>query len=259
MSHYLIMPVSPKKADFVRELFASIAPRYDLLNSILSFNRHKYWRAFAVRQCGLSAGDTALDVGAGTLDFAIELSKAVGESGLVVAVDFCRPMLDIGAEKLRKRGVGNVSLIEGDAEQLPVTSDSFCAATTGFVLRNVESVERTIAEMTRAVRPGGKVVCLELAKPKGRLFGPIYNLYFNRVLPCVGGIVNRRRGPYDYLPASLKDFCSREELAGIMKKVGLDDIRVRDLTGGVVAVHVGTKKLVFPHCARTANRRAHRV
>jgi demethylmenaquinone methyltransferase/2-methoxy-6-polyprenyl-1,4-benzoquinol methylase len=236
------MSVTPKKADFVRELFASIAPRYDLLNSILSFNRHKYWRAFAVRQCGLSHGDAALDVGAGTLDFAIELSRAVGESGRVIAVDFCRPMLEIGSEKLGKRGITNVSLIEGNAEQLPVPSDSFRAATTGFVLRNVESVRRTIAEMARAVEPGGRVVCLELAKPKGRVFGPIYNLYFNRALPCIGGIANRRRGPYDYLPASLEDFCSREELAGIMEKEGLGDVRIWDLTGGVVAIHVGTKK-----------------
>jgi demethylmenaquinone methyltransferase/2-methoxy-6-polyprenyl-1,4-benzoquinol methylase len=236
------MPQSPPKEDFIRGLFASIAPRYDLLNSILSFNRHKSWRAFAVRQCGLSPGDAAIDVGAGTLDFAIELSKAVGESGRVVAVDFCRPMFEIGLPKLRKRGIANISLVEGNAECLPLPSNSFRAATIGFVLRNVQSVERTIAEMTRVVQPGGKVVCLELAKPRGRLFGPVHSAYFYRILPFIGGIVNRRREPYEYLPASLKDFCSREELTGIMEKEGLGDIRVYDLTGGVVAVHVGTKR-----------------
>lgn len=236
------MSYSPTKEDFIRRLFASIAPRYDLLNSILSFNRHKYWRAFAVRQCGLSAGDIAVDVGAGTLDFAIELSRTVGETGCVVAVDFCRPMLDIGVRKLEARGIGNVSLVEADGERLPLPSDTFQAATSGFVLRNVESVRLSIAEMARVVRPGGKVVCLELAKPRGRLFGTAHDLYFNRALPVVGGIVSRRRGPYEYLPASLKDFCSREELAGIMENEGLGDVRVRDLTGGVVAVHVGTKR-----------------
>jgi len=236
------MQKSPTKEDFIRGLFASIAPRYDLLNSILSFNRHKSWRAFAVRRCRLSPGDAALDVGAGTLDFAIELSKAVGESGRVVAVDFCRPMLEIGLDKLRRRAITNISIIEGNAERLPVPSSFFRAATIGFVLRNVQSVQRTIAEMARAVEPGGRVVCLELAKPRGRLFGPIYSAYFHRILPFIGGIVNRRREPYEYLPASLKDFCSREELAGIMEKEGLGDIRIHDLTGGVAAVHVGTKR-----------------
>ena len=236
------MQTPPTKEDYIRGMFASIAPRYDLLNSILSFNRHKYWRSFAVRQCELSPGDRALDIGAGTLDFAIELSKAVGPSGQVVAVDFCRPMFEIGIRKLGKRGIRNVSAVEGNAEHLPVPSNSFQAATVGFVLRNVESVHRTIAEMARAVEPGGKVVCLELARVRGRLFGRVYDLYFYRVLPLIGGIVNRRGGPYDYLPASLKSFCSREELSGIMEKEGLADIRVYDLTGGVAAVHVGTKK-----------------
>ena len=236
------MQTPPTKEDYIRGMFASIAPRYDLLNSILSFNRHKYWRSFAVRQCNLSPGDRALDIGAGTLDFAIELSRAVGPSGQVVAVDFCRPMFEIGMRKLGKRGIRNVSAVEGNAEHLPVPSTSFRAATIGFVLRNVESVQRTIAEMARAVEPGGKVVCLELARPRSKLFGRVYDLYFYRVLPLIGGIVNRRRGPYDYLPASLKRFCSREELSGIMEKEGLADIRVYDLTGGVAAVHVGTKK-----------------
>ncbi len=231
-----------QKEQYVARLFASIAPRYDLLNSILSFNCHKRWRAFAVRQCGLHPGDRALDVCAGTLDFAVELSKAVGPSGEVVGVDFCRPMLDLGRRKLRKRGMGNILLVEGNAECLPVRSNSFAAATIGFALRNVVSVENTLAEMVRALKPGGRVGCLELAKPEGRIFARVYNLYFYHILPLVGGIINRRREPYEYLPASLTAFYSREELSQIMEKVGLADIRVHDLTGGVAAVHVGIKK-----------------
>ncbi len=232
----------PPKEEYVENLFATIAPRYDLLNSLLSFNRHKYWRAFSVRQCRLSPGDRALDVAAGTLDFAVELSKAVGQSGEVVAVDFCRPMLELGRRKIQRSNISIIDLIEGNAEHLPVPSNSFRAATIGFALRNVADVERTIAEMARAVEPGGRVICLELARPQGPVFKRIYNLYFNRILPIVGGLVSRSHESYAYLPASLRSFHTREELVGVMKKVGLADIEVHDLTGGIIAVHVGTKK-----------------
>jgi len=230
------------KEKYVEQLFASIAPRYDLLNSILSFNCHKRWRAFAVRQCRLSPGDAALDVCAGTLDLAIELSKVVGPTGRVVGVDFCRPMLDIGRRKLEKRRIGNVFPVEGNAERLPVPSNSFQAAIIGFALRNVASVENTLAEMARVVEPGGRVVSLELARLEKPVFGWLYRLYFYHILPVVGGAINGRREPYKYLPESLKHFCSREELSRIMQKVGLGDVRVYNLAGGAVAVHVGTKK-----------------
>ena len=230
------------KQQHVEQLFASIARRYDLLNSILSFNHHKRWRAFAVQQCRLWSGDRALDVCAGTLDFAIELSRAVGPTGKVVGIDFCRPMLDVGRRKLEKRRIRNVSLAEGNAERLPVPSNSFWAATIGFALRNVASVENTLSEMARVVEPGRRVVCLELARPNGRLFGPVYNLYFRRILPLIGGAINGNREAYEYLPESVARFYSREELSQAMENVGLADVEVYNLSGGVVAVHVGTKR-----------------
>ena len=230
------------KERYVEALFASIAPRYDLLNSILSFNCHKRWRAFAVRQCSLSPGDAALDVCAGTLDLAIELSRPVGPTGRVVGVDFCRPMLEVGRRKLEKRRIGNVFPVEGNAERLPVPSGSFRAATIGFALRNVASVENTLAEMARVVKPGGRVVSLELAKPEGPVFRRLHRLYFYHVLPVIGGAVNRRREAYQYLPESLERFQSREELSEMMRNVGLGDVRVHDLAGGAIAVHVGIKQ-----------------
>lgn len=231
-----------QKEQYIKQLFAHIAPKYDLLNSLLSFNQHKYWRKFAARQCRLSPGDSALDVAAGTLEFAFELSRAVGIEGKVVGVDFCRPMLEIGRKKLDKRRIRNITLIEGNAERLPVQSDSFQAATIGFALRNVASVENTLAEMARVIKPGGRVVSLEFAKPEGTLFRHIYNLYFSHILPLIGGAVSGRRESYEYLPDSVKRFHSREELSRIMQKVGLGDIKVYDLTGGIVAVHIGTKR-----------------
>ncbi len=229
------------KAQHIRNMFASIASRYDLLNSLLSFNRHRYWRRFAIRMCDLRPGDAALDVGVGTGDLAIELVRAVGADGWVVGVDFCRPMLEIAEGKLNRLGIVNVELIEGNAEYLPVPSNAFKAAATAFTLRNVSGIETALAEMTRAVMPGGRVVVLELARPQGPVFRRIYDAYFHRLLPLIGGVVNRKRGPYDYLPASVASFVSREELRAAMEKVGLSDVQVYDLTAGIVTVHVGTK------------------
>lgn len=231
-----------QKQQHIERLFASIAPRYDLLNSLLSFNRHKCWRRFAVRQCDLWPGDTALDVCVGTGDFAIELARAVGKHGRVVGVDLCRPMLDLGLKKIRWQRIHNVCLSEGNAQTLPVPSNSFRAATIGFALRNVVNVENTLSEMVRAVEPGGRVVSLELARPRWPVFRSMYNLYFYRLLPLIGWAIHGRREPYAYLPASLATFHSREELSRIMAKVGLADVKVFDLTGGIVSVHVGVKK-----------------
>lgn len=232
--------VSPKE-EYVKKLFSSIAARYDLLNTILSFNCHKRWRCFAADKCNLQENGVALDAAAGTLDISIELSKAVGQNGSVSAVDFCLPMLDAGLPKLKKRDIRNISVVQGNAEHLPFPSEVFDAATIGFALRNVSSVGNTIAEMARVVKSGGKVVSLELAKPEGAVFKNIYNMYFYRILPMIGGLFNGRLEPYAYLPASLKSFYSREELAQIMRDAGLQDVRVYNLTGGIVAVHVGTK------------------
>ena len=236
------MTISYKsKEEYVKNLFSSIALRYDLLNTILSFNCHKRWRRFAVRMCGLHPGDSALDVAAGTLDFAIELSNMVGASGNVTAIDFCLPMLETGLLKLRKRKINGIAVVEGNAEHLPFADNMFNAATIGFALRNVSSIENTFFEMARVVKPGGKVVSLELAKPTNTLFRFVYEFYFYKALPLIGGFFNGRLEPYRYLPESLKNFKTRDEISQIMRQSGLDDIKVYDLTGGIVAVHVGTK------------------
>lgn len=226
----------------IHDMFASIAPRYDLLNSVLSFNLHRYWRRFAAAKCELRPGDSALDVGAGTGDLAIELARAVGGDGRVVGLDFCSPMLDLASLKIDRQGITNVTFIEGDAEALPLPSDSFQATVTGFTIRNVSNIDTALAEMMRVVVPGGRVVILELATPRGGLFRLAHGIYSHRILPIIGGMVNRKRGPYDYLPASVASFLSREELKSLMVKVGLTDVKVYDLTGGAVAVHTGTKR-----------------
>ncbi|MHB1457342.1 MAG: class I SAM-dependent methyltransferase [Armatimonadota bacterium] len=236
----MTVPIKSKE-EYVKNLFSSIALRYDLLNTILSFKCHKRWRKFAAQKCDLENGDAALDVAAGTLDFAIELSKAVGESGHVTAIDFCLPMLDAGLSKLKKRRISNIAVVEANAEHLPFADNTFQASTIGFAMRNVASIENTILEMARVVNPGGKVVSLELAKPINPLFRMIYGFYFYKALPLIGGLFHGRLEPYQYLPESLKSFRTRDELSQIMRESGLDDIKVYNLTGGIVAVHVGTK------------------
>ncbi|MDH7569975.1 MAG: ubiquinone/menaquinone biosynthesis methyltransferase, partial [Armatimonadota bacterium] len=200
------IPAGEGKARYVRAMFGAIAGKYDLLNSLLSLSLHKGWRRVALRQCRLSAGMTAVDVGAGTADMAIGMARRVGPSGRVVGVDFCEPMLRVGARKLRARGLSSqVLLVNGDAQALPLADNSVDASVTAFVLRNVSDVSLTLREMARVTRPGRPVVCLELSMPRSTLFRALYHCYFCRVLPCVGGFLSRKEA-YHYLPNSVVHF-----------------------------------------------------
>jgi demethylmenaquinone methyltransferase/2-methoxy-6-polyprenyl-1,4-benzoquinol methylase len=231
------MPMA-KKEKRVHEMFSSIAHRYDLLNTLLSLNRDKYWRRFTVERSGLGPGESAIDVATGTGKLAIELAKAVGPQGKVVGVDFCREMLDVAEEKCEGLCI---ELKEGNAQELPYPDGAFDLATIGFALRNVESVEKTLKELARVVKPGGKVISLEFSQPDNRLFRRIYYIYFFKILPVAGGLISRNKGAYSYLPSSVARFPGKRELKEIMEKAGLEDIEIYSLTGGIVAVHVGVK------------------
>jgi demethylmenaquinone methyltransferase/2-methoxy-6-polyprenyl-1,4-benzoquinol methylase len=235
----MTQPVPPTKREILREMFGRIAPGYDRLNSLLSFGQHHRWRRFAARQCRFPAGGLALDVAVGTADFALEV---IGKTGRAIGVDPCEPMMQAGLEKLRTRGASDrVLLVAGEAENLPVASDRFDCATIGFALRNVSDIDRTFAEMARAVRPGGRVVALEIAKPRIPGFAPLFFLYFYRLSPSLARLFGGDAEAYHYLPNSLKRFWTREELADSMRRAGLQEVRWYDLWGGSVAVHVGTK------------------
>jgi len=228
----------PTKRERVREMFGRVAARYDRLNSLLSFGQHHRWRRIAVRHCRFPRGGLALDVGAGTGDFALE---TIGEHGRAVAVDPCAPMLAAGLPKIRARAPGRVQLVVGEAEHLPVASDRFDCATTGFVLRNVTDVQATFCEMARAVKPGGRVVALEIARPRHALFAPIFACYFYRLSPWLARLFGGDPDAYRYLPHSVKEFHTREELAEMMRRAGLVDVYWVDLNFGSITLHVGTK------------------
>ena len=221
-------------------MFAGIAPRYDLLNAILSFNRHKAWRRLAVRLAAVQPGDCCLDVCTGTGDFAVDLARAVGPQGRVLGADFCEPMIRTGIDKTRRARGGRIQMMVANAEALPYPSDAFHAATVGFGIRNVAHIEQALREMARVVHPGGRVVVLEFNRPRASWLRPLIDLYLFRILPRIGGLLSRREA-YTYLPESMQQFVSREELAAIMERAGLQDIRVRDLNFGTVCIHLGTK------------------
>ena len=227
------------KRERVRTMFGRVAKGYDRLNTILSMGLHHSWRRFAVRECCFPPGGRALDVAVGTGDFAIE---TIGATGTAVGVDICEPMLREGLPKLRKLGLERrVRLIVGEAEALPVLSNHFDSATIGFALRNVTDIDQTFAEMARALRPGGKVVALEIAKPRNPVLRQFFFLYFYHLSPWVAQLLGGDPAAYQYLPNSLKAFKTREELCASMRRAGLEDVHFHDLSGGMVCVHVGTK------------------
>jgi demethylmenaquinone methyltransferase / 2-methoxy-6-polyprenyl-1,4-benzoquinol methylase len=230
-----------EQARRVREMFATIASRYDLLNHLLSGNIDKRWRRLVaeVLRPILAQPDAAvLDVACGTGDLALTLSR--GSAARVFAIDFCRPMLDIATTKVAK-AQASLPLIEGDALELPFADESFDAVTIAFGLRNLASFAAGFSELLRILRPGGRLVVLEFSQPRGWLLRSIFKVYFTRVLPLLGGLVSGSRSAYQYLPASVARFPDQEELVALMQQVGFVEVTFQNLTGGIAALHCGRR------------------
>jgi demethylmenaquinone methyltransferase/2-methoxy-6-polyprenyl-1,4-benzoquinol methylase len=230
-----------EQARRVREMFATIAARYDLLNHLLSGNIDKRWRRRVAKKLhtSLAPGTTrVLDVACGTGD----LSLMLFESGKarIVGLDFCRPMLEIASSKALKRG-SDVSFIEGDALSLPFLDRSFEAATIAFGLRNLTSVEAGIAELWRVLRPGGKVIVLEFSKPTVPILRSLFRVYFTKVLPVFGGLLSGSKSAYQYLPESVSRFPDQNELTAIMRRAGFEEVTFQNLSGGIAALHFGMR------------------
>ncbi|SFJ57922.1 demethylmenaquinone methyltransferase [Thermoflavimicrobium dichotomicum] len=233
-----------EKARFVHQVFESIAKDYDRMNTLLSFRRHKAWRKFAMKKMAVKPGDTAIDVCCGTCDWAISLAEA-SQTGKVVGLDFSANMLAVGREKIKKMGLDpQIELVQGDAMQLPFPDNTFDHATIGFALRNVPDLVQVLKEMKRVVKPGGQVVSLELSKPTWPVFRQLYFFYFEKLLPWLGKLFANRYEQYRWLPESLVKFPDYKELARIMKEeVGLEEVEVYPLTGGITALHIGRKPI----------------
>lgn len=226
----------------VRAMFSRIAGRYDLLNHLLSGNTDRRWRrrvASQLREALSAPGSLALDVACGTGDLALAVQE-VAPHARVVGVDFCRPMLVQAARKAVGTGRA-VPFVEGDALGLPFAGGTFDAVTIGFGLRNLTSVEAGLRELLRVLRPGGTAAILEFSKPVVPGFSALFQFYFSRLLPAVGGLVSGSRAAYEYLPDSVRKFPDQERLAALMREAGFEGVEFENLTGGIAALHTGRR------------------
>jgi demethylmenaquinone methyltransferase/2-methoxy-6-polyprenyl-1,4-benzoquinol methylase len=230
------------KEAYVRQIFDRIAHRYDLMNTILSFNRDRAWRRAAIKLSGARPGLLALDVCCGTGMLTLELARAITPGGRVTGIDFSPAMLAVARQRVRESVYNSaIELLQGNAMSLPFPEASFDCATIAFALRNVPDIEGALREMLRVLRPGGRLVSLELAKPSWPFFKQLYYFYFDRLVPLLGKLGVGSEGPYSYLPHSLKIFPHQREILAIFRNLGLEETVCLELTGGIAAVHAGTK------------------
>jgi demethylmenaquinone methyltransferase/2-methoxy-6-polyprenyl-1,4-benzoquinol methylase len=231
----------PAKRAYVRRMFSDIAPRYDLLNRVLSLGIDRSWRRAAISALGWTARPRGryLDLCAGTLDVAAQLASERGFEGHVFAADFAEPMLRRG----RGKGpAGRIGPVVADALALPAADAAFDGALVAFGLRNLASIDAGLREVARVLAPGAKFVILDCSTPTLPLLREAYLFYFQHVLPLIGGAVSGHATAYRYLPESVANFPERDALAGSMRRAGFRDVTWRALTMGVAAIHVGSKE-----------------
>jgi demethylmenaquinone methyltransferase/2-methoxy-6-polyprenyl-1,4-benzoquinol methylase len=217
-------------------MFDRIAGVYDVMNTVMTAGLHHRWRARAADLAQLPAGGSALDVACGTGDLAIELAKRVGSGGEVIGSDFAPEMLERARDKAPE-----LQWELGNALDLPYASNRFDAATVGFGARNFSDLDRGLSEMARVVKPGGRVVVLEITTPRKPPLSTFYSLWFDRVVPLIGRLTGENEA-YTYLPSSVKRFPAPDGLAAAMERAGLRDIHWVLTAGGIIALHVGTKR-----------------
>ncbi|HEX7062918.1 MAG TPA: bifunctional demethylmenaquinone methyltransferase/2-methoxy-6-polyprenyl-1,4-benzoquinol methylase UbiE [Woeseiaceae bacterium] len=230
---------SGEKARRVRGVFDSVADRYDVMNDLMSGGLHRLWKRLAVEEVRPRPGQVMLDLAGGTGDVTRALARRVGEQGHVVLADINARMLARGRDRLIDAGVaGNVSLAQVDAEALPFAGESFDGITMAFGLRNVTDKSRALRSMHRVLKPGGRVVILEFSKPV-ELLRPAYDFYSFSVLPALGGFVARDAASYRYLAESIRMHPDQRTLLRMLEAAGFERCRYRNLSGGIVALHVG--------------------
>jgi demethylmenaquinone methyltransferase/2-methoxy-6-polyprenyl-1,4-benzoquinol methylase len=227
----------------VQRMFTAIARWYDVNNTVLSFGLHRRWKRAAAALVPPLPQGRAVDIGAGTGDLALLVAGRFGASGHVAGLDLNEAMLREGRRKLRQEGVGpRITLLRGNGESLGFRSDAFDAATAGFCMRNVGNLDQALREIRRVLKPGGCFVCLEFSRPVHGGLRRLYDWYSFRVLPWIGTkVAGDETGVYEYLPASIRAFPDQDRLSQVMRAAGFRSVEYRNLSGGIVAIHVAVK------------------
>ena len=230
-----------EKTEKVGAVFDSVSQKYDLMNDLMSLGLHRFWKRFAMMHTGLTEGMSALDVAGGTGDLASSLCQQVGKKGTVVLTDINFNMLINGRSKLLDQGkLNQINLIQSNAESLPLVNDSFDCITIGFGLRNITNKEKALASIMQVIKPGGRLLILEFSKPN-ELISPFYDFYSFNVLPKLGDWVVNDADSYQYLAESIRMHPDQKKLKAMMETIGFSNCEYFNLTGGIVALHIGYK------------------
>jgi len=235
------VPVEERQK-LVGNVFSSVADNYDVMNDAMSLGVHRLWKRDFVRKAKLRPGMHCLDVAGGTGDIAMLMAKEVEDKGRVTIFDINKEMLDVGVERVIDKGfIGPIKFVQGNAEDLPFPDESFDVATVSFGIRNVTRLDKAFKEMTRVVKPGGKVMCLEFSHPTNKLFSKVYDFFSFNIIPEIGDKIARDRESYEYLVESIRKFPDQEKLKKILEDCGLYQVKYFNLTNGIAAIHVGHK------------------
>ena len=227
------------KEEKVHDVFEKISADYDKMNSVISFNQHKKWRDDIMRRMAVRKGAKALDVCCGTADWTIALAKAVGASGEVTGLDFSESMLEAGKDKVKP--FPNISLIQGNAMELPFPDETFDYVTIGFGLRNVPDYEKVLSEMKRVLKPGGMIACLDTSHPELPGYKQLFRFYFKFIMPIFGKLLAKSYREYSWLQESAEEFPGMKKLAELFANVGFKNVSYKSYSGGAAAGHVGFK------------------
>jgi demethylmenaquinone methyltransferase / 2-methoxy-6-polyprenyl-1,4-benzoquinol methylase len=232
-----------EKSGKVLTHFNSVAEKYDIMNTILSFGTHYIWKHIAIKMLGLKPGQKVLDVCGGTGDMSVMAAKVVGPAGRVTLFDINREMMTTGrAKSTNAHFRQKVAYVQGNAEKIALADNSFDAAMVSFGIRNVTHMQAGFMEMHRVLKPGGRFLCLEFSKPVTPWFCRLYDFYSFQIMPIIGQLLAGSRKAYTYLPESIRMFPLPPELADILTEIGFRDVEYRYLTNGIAVAHVGTKK-----------------
>jgi len=231
-----------EKAGRVREVFDSVASRYDLMNDLMSGGMHRLWKRFTIELSSVRPGQTVLDIAGGTGDLAAKFSQRVGPDGHVILADINAAMLSVGRDRLIDKGaLNNISVSQADAQFLPYADNSIDCITIAFGLRNVTDKALALRSMYRVLKPGGRLLVLEFSKPTSPLLSQVYDAYSFSALPFLGKLITNDADSYRYLAESIRKHPDQETLLEMLEDAGFVDCRYHNMTGGIVAIHRGVK------------------